>query len=66
LDVSFASEDWRWAIRDRRHPGMFVRRHLEACVLTYLAEELRTGDIAVVGADDYANWADQLLSVAEC
>jgi hypothetical protein len=42
LDVSFASEDWRRAIRDRKHPGMFVRRHLEACVLTYLAEELRT------------------------
>jgi hypothetical protein len=45
---------------------MFVRRHLEACVLSYLAEELRTGDIAVVGADTYANWADQLLSVQEC
>ena len=66
LDVSFASEDWRRAIRDRKHPGMFVRRHLEACVLSYLAEELRTGDIAVTGGDAYANWADQLLSVQEC
>jgi len=45
---------------------MFVRRHLEACVLTYLAEELRTGDIAVVGAQAYADWAEQLLSPAEC
>ena len=66
LDMSFASEDWRRAIRDRKHPGTFVRRHLEACVLTYLAEELRTGDIAVAGAQAYANWADQLLSPAEC
>ena len=66
LDVSFASEDWRRAIRDRKHPGTFVRRHLEACVLTYLAEELRTGDIAVAGAQAYANWADQLLSPADC
>jgi hypothetical protein len=56
---------WNRAIRDRGHPGMFVRRHLEACVLTYLAEELRTGDIAVVGAAAYADWADQLLSPAE-
>ena len=64
--MSFASEDWRRAIRDRQHPGMFVRRHLEACVLTYLAEELRTGDVAVAGAQAYANWADQLLSPAEC
>ena len=66
LDVSFASEDWRRAIRDRQRPGMFVRRHLEACVLTYLAEELRTGDVAVAGAQAYANWAGQLLSPAGC
>ena len=66
LDTSFASEDWRRAIRDRKHPGMFARRHLEACVLTYLAEELRTGDIAVAGGQVYGNWADQLLSPQEC
>jgi hypothetical protein len=28
LDVSFASDDWRRAIRDRQRPGRFVRRHL--------------------------------------
>ena len=65
FDTSFASENWNKAIRDRRHPGMFVRRHLEACVLTYLADELRTGDIAVTGAATYANWAGQLLTPAE-
>ena len=65
FDTSFASENWNRAIRDRGHPGMFVRRHLEACVLTYQAEELRTGDIAVAGAAAYADWADQLLSPAE-
>jgi hypothetical protein len=65
LDTSFASENWNRAIRDRGHPGTFVRRHLEACVLTYLAEELRTGDIAVAGAAAYADWAGQLLSPAE-
>ena len=65
FDTSFASENWNKAIRDRGHPGMFVRRHLEACVLTYLADELRTGDIAVTGAATYANWADQLLTPAE-
>ena len=36
LDTGFASDNWNKAIRDRKHPGMFVRRHLEACVLTYL------------------------------
>jgi TnpA family transposase len=62
----FASAHWNAAIRDRKHPGMFVRRHLEACVFTYLAEQLRTGDIAVDGADSYANWAAQLISPARC
>jgi hypothetical protein len=57
---------WNKAIRDRKHPGRFVRRHLEACVLTYLAEELRTGDVAVDGAQSYANWADQLISPEKC
>ncbi|MDI6105112.1 Tn3 family transposase [Actinoplanes sp. NEAU-A12] len=65
FDTSFASENWNKSVRDRARPGMFVRRHLEACVLTYLAEELRTGDIAVTGAQAYANWADQLLTPAE-
>jgi len=65
FDTSFASENWNKAIRDRGHPGMFVRRHLEACVLTYLADDLRTGDIAVTGAATYANWAGQLLTPAE-
>src|SRR6266851_4323518 len=66
FDTSFASENWNKAIRDRGHPGMFVRRHLEACVLTYLAEELRTGDVAVDGAQSYASWADQLISPERC
>jgi TnpA family transposase len=66
FDTSFASEHWNKAIRDRKHPGMFVRRHLEACVLTCLAEELRTGDVAVDGAVSYANWADQLISPEKC
>jgi Tn3 transposase DDE domain/Domain of unknown function (DUF4158) len=66
FDTSFASGHWNAAIRDRKHPGMFVRRHLEACVFTYLAEQLRTGDIAVDGAGAYANWAAQLISPARC
>ena len=54
--IAFASANWRAAITDRRHPGMVARRHFEAMVFTYLAEELRTGDIAVAGAGEYADW----------
>lgn len=66
IDLSFASENWRNAILLRKHPGRLVRRHFEACVFTYLAEELRTGDIAVDGSDAYANWAEHLLPWEEC
>ncbi|MGH9152297.1 MAG: Tn3 family transposase [Acidimicrobiales bacterium] len=65
LDTSFCSQNWARTIRDRDRPGTFVRRHVEVCVFSYLAAELRSGDIAVVGADSYANFFNQLLSPAE-
>jgi Tn3 transposase DDE domain len=66
VDVSFASEQWQRLLRDRGHPGRLDRRHFEACVFTYLASELRTGDIAVRGSEAYANWAGQLLPGTQC
>ena len=35
-------------------------------MFTYLASELRTGDIAVRGSQAYANWAEQLLPWEQC
>jgi hypothetical protein len=65
LDTSFCSANWARTIRDRDRPGHFVRRHLEVCVFSYPAAGLRSGDIAVVGADPYANFFDQPLGPAE-
>jgi len=65
LDVSFCSQNWVKTIRDHDRPGAFVRIHLEACVFSYLAAELRSGDIAVDGSDSYANFFDQLLTPSE-
>ncbi|MFF4624639.1 Tn3 family transposase [Nonomuraea jabiensis] len=66
LDLRFASANWQRAIRDRKQPGMLVKRHFEAMVFTYLAEELRTGDIAVNGGAEYGDWSSHLLSFDEC
>ncbi|MDH6622885.1 hypothetical protein M2271_000672 [Streptomyces sp. LBL] len=44
VDVSFATQNWQKAIRDRNRPGSFVRKHFEAMVFCCLAEDLRTGD----------------------
>ncbi|GII05572.1 hypothetical protein Pta02_75800 [Planobispora takensis] len=64
--IMFASGSWRRAITDRRRPGMVARRHFEAMVFAYLAEDLRTGDIAVAGAGEYADWSANLLPWSEC
>lgn len=67
VDVAaFASAMWRKILTDPNRPGMLVRRHLEVCVFSYLAAELRSGDIAVAGSDSYANLHDQLMSWDEC
>jgi TnpA family transposase len=67
VDVdAFAGEGWRKILRDKRKPGMLARRHLEVCVFSHLAAELRSGDIAVVGSDSYANLHTQLMSWEEC
>lgn len=67
VDVdAFAGELWRKVLRDKSKPGMLSRRHLEVCVFSYLAAELRSGDIAVVGSDSYANLHAQLMSWEEC
>lgn len=66
LNLSFAGENWLKVVRDRHRPGQLVRRHLEVCVFSHLADELRAGDIAVVGADAYASYLAQLMSWEEC
>ncbi|MEV1005125.1 Tn3 family transposase [Nonomuraea sp. NPDC050202] len=63
---AFASGQWRKILRDKKRPGMLVRRHLEVCVFSYLAAELRSGDIAVAGSDSFANLHDQLMTWEEC
>ena len=63
---TFASEMWRKTLRDRRRPGMLAQRHLEVCVFSHLAAELRSGDIAVVGSDSYANLHAQMMTWQEC
>jgi TnpA family transposase len=63
---SFAGDAWKKVLRDKQRPGMVARRHLEVCVFSSLAAELRSGDIAVVGSDSYANLHAQLMTWDEC
>ncbi|WP_200841771.1 hypothetical protein [Actinomadura sp. K4S16] len=49
IDVeAFASAAWRKILRDKAKPGMLVRRHLEVCVFSYLADAGYPGNTDLV------------------
>jgi TnpA family transposase len=65
--LSFASERWQRTVQ-RMHNGerRVNRRHFEVCVFVHLAAELKSGDIALIGSEAYADYRDQLLPWATC
>ena len=67
VDVGFASQRWQNFVAKRR-PELVVldRRALEVCVFAHLAEALQTGDLYVVGAENFADYRAQLLPWSEC
>jgi TnpA family transposase len=67
IDLSFISERWRRLVVEQRDGiEVLVRTHLEVCIFTYLAAELKTGDACVSGSEQYADFREQLLSWEEC
>jgi TnpA family transposase len=67
VDLSFASEQWQRAVLLKTTQGVqFARRPFEVCVFTYLAAELRSGDLCIQGSDAYADYRAQLLPWEAC
>jgi len=67
VDVSFAAPRWRKLVRRAHGEGAPTnRRYLELCVFSYMADELRVGDLCVVGSDAFADYRAHLLSWREC
>jgi TnpA family transposase len=67
VSLGFASEQWqRTVLVRKRKAHVFNRRHFEVCVFSYLAHELKTGDLCVPGSEEYADYREQLLSWEEC
>jgi len=69
LDVSWIPEGW-WRLLTEQHttvppPRQINRRHFEVCVFTQLLAELKSGDIAIVGSDAYADYRTQLIDWTE-
>jgi TnpA family transposase len=67
VELSFASERWlRTIYGTHDDERMLKRRHFEVCVFTYLAAELKSGDISITGSDEYADYREQLLPWEKC
>jgi TnpA family transposase len=67
LDLSFASDQWVRTVMVRdRGSWVMQRQHLEVCVFSHLAAELKSGDISVQGSENFADYRNQLLAWSEC
>jgi TnpA family transposase len=67
FELSFANKKWQRTVLVRRKgKTCFRRQQLETCVFSYLADELKSGDICVIGSEQFADYRDQLLSWSEC
>ncbi len=67
VDLSFVSEAWRKLIMTFKGDNpMYLRRPFEVCIFSYLATELKTGDICVEGSESFADYREQLLSWEQC
>ncbi|OLR23262.1 Tn3 family transposase [Bacillus cereus] len=66
IDLSFANEQWKQTLRVGKGSNLLYRKRLEICIFSYLASELKTGDVSVQGSEKYADYRKQLLSWEEC
>ena len=67
ISLTFASEQWRQMVLvSGADQPQLVHQELELCVFSYLATELKCGDMAVTGSENWADYRDQLLPWAEC
>ncbi len=67
VDVGFASQRRQnFVVKRRPEPVVLDRRALEVCIFVHLADALQTGDLYVMGAENFADYRTQLLPWPEC
>lgn len=69
VDLSFASEKWRSIVVHRASgaaPELHHRRLLELCVFSTLARDLKSGDIAVRGSEEFSDFRENLVPWEAC
>lgn len=67
VDLSFVSEKWRkFVVTQNNKTDVFIRKHFEMCIFSYISSEFKTGDLCVEFSEEYADYRKQLLSWNEC
>jgi TnpA family transposase len=67
VDLSFASKEWQKLVLVTQNKTKKIsRRSFEVCLFSYLASELKSGDVYVKGSASFADWRKQLMPWDEC
>ena len=67
VDLSWASSQWqKLMLISEKDSFKLSRRHFEVCLFSHLADELKSGDVYVIGSEDYADYREQLLPWEDC
>lgn len=69
-DLDWIPEKW-WKLVSgesghKTAPNRVNRRQFEVCVCRQLVQELKSGDICVLGSDAYSDFREQLLPIEDC
>lgn len=67
VDLSFISQQWQTlVIVQSKDVTKVMRLNFEICIFSYVAAELKSGDICVFKSEAYADYREQLLSWNDC
>ena len=67
VDLSFTSKEWqKIVIVTQNQTQKIARRPFEVCIFSYLASELKSGDICVKQSASFGDWRKQLMPWDEC
>lgn len=67
LDLCFISEKWRSLVYVGKPKDRIInRRFFELCIYSYLAYDLRSGDVFIDGADSFSDYRQHLLDWEDC
>ncbi len=67
VDLTFAEEKWQSLVL-KTIDGLpyYDRKLFEVCVFSHLAQELKSGDIAIIGSEAYSDYREGLLEWDDC